>query len=753
MATTSDSYELTVITGPAQANIERLNNSIKNTSTQFDGLRQAIASLAIAGFIKQTFDLANSINDSAKAAGLSTAVMLAFSRAVASSGGTMQQAAGGADNFSQAIDSAVQGSMAAQDNFLRLQITLEDLNTLSESQLFSKMITGLENIQDKSLRAALAINIMGRAGKGVDFGEVAEKMRRLRIETEGQAEAFTSAATARESINSALVKLQAQILVALEPIAKLADAILSMGTAVSGFIRIAVNIGVVVLAFTALGKIIQLAAGFIVLLGEALASIGTMFTVGANGARGFGLILKDLGTLPFAGQLRVILTLGGEFIAWIAKLIPGLATVSVLLYEGGVGLYNWVRGMFAATDATKDSNKATDDAAKKSRELIDALKKQRIELAYQSIEFGRANEKIIQRLGLDGLLIGRSKEQVDVANTINELNARTTEEINKLIKAKQELNAAELRAGMGVEYDKQIKKLHDINIADSARMADQVRNNARLQSIEQLRLYGLQNEITRTTELKTIQDDMAKLTMTEIEKKYYDIESAAKDAARAAIAAEEARTNQRLDPAEAQKYYDASLKGVEALRASTGTLYENSRLFSTGWNQALNDFVTNAGNAASIAQNLFQRATQGMEDAIVNFSKTGKFEFKNFVAMMTEELLRSQVRQLMANIMLVSRGATGGGLLSGIKSLFGFAAGGVVGANQPVIVGERGPEVFMPAGGGNIIPNGAMSGGAGAVTLNINAVDAPSFQALVARNPQFIHAVAEMGRRSIPGAR
>ena len=36
------------------------------------------------------------------------------------------------------------------------------------------------------------------------------------------------------------------------------------------------------------------------------------------------------------------------------------------------------------------------------------------------------------------------------------------------------------------------------------------------------------------------------------------------------------------------------------------------------------------------------------------------------------------------------------------------------------------------------------------VTYSIQAVDAASFQQLVARDPKFLHAVVEKGRRSIP---
>ena len=71
--------------------------------------------------------------------------------------------------------------------------------------------------------------------------------------------------------------------------------------------------------------------------------------------------------------------------------------------------------------------------------------------------------------------------------------------------------------------------------------------------------------------------------------------------------------------------------------------------------------------------------------------------------------------------------------------------------NKPYIVGERGPELFVPGQSGGIVPNEALGmGGGTTVNYNIQAVDAQSFQALVARDPEFIFAVTEAGRRRLP---
>lgn len=52
--------------------------------------------------------------------------------------------------------------------------------------------------------------------------------------------------------------------------------------------------------------------------------------------------------------------------------------------------------------------------------------------------------------------------------------------------------------------------------------------------------------------------------------------------------------------------------------------------------------------------------------------------------------------------------------------------GGPVSAGNPYIVGERGPELFVPGGSGSIIPNGAMTGGGAPIIVTNNNVVAPT---------------------------
>lgn len=174
--------------------------------------------------------------------------------------------------------------------------------------------------------------------------------------------------------------------------------------------------------------------------------------------------------------------------------------------------------------------------------------------------------------------------------------------------------------------------------------------------------------------------------------------------------------------------------------------------FAQGFSKAYRQYVEDSQNSFEMAGKLFNKFTSGMEDAFVQFAKTGKFEFKNLVNMMLEELLRSQIQRMMGQLL----GAGSGGASSAggfIGNLLGFAGGGMIPTNQPVLVGERGPEILSGVGGRTVIPNNALGGGGTQVTYNIQAVDAMSFKQMVAADPSFIHAVASQGAKSIPGRR
>jgi phage-related minor tail protein len=166
---------------------------------------------------------------------------------------------------------------------------------------------------------------------------------------------------------------------------------------------------------------------------------------------------------------------------------------------------------------------------------------------------------------------------------------------------------------------------------------------------------------------------------------------------------------------------------------------EAERSWEAGTRNAFNEYVENATNAALQAQTLFGNAFRSMEDALVNFVKTGKFDFKSLADSIISDIIRIQVRAQMSKILSESGIGSGGfgGLLSSLfggsggtgasvdagtfeglqgagvqgLDLLALADGGPVNPGGMHLVGEEGPELFVPSGAGKIIPNDQLGSG------------------------------------------
>jgi tape measure domain-containing protein len=80
------------------------------------------------------------------------------------------------------------------------------------------------------------------------------------------------------------------------------------------------------------------------------------------------------------------------------------------------------------------------------------------------------------------------------------------------------------------------------------------------------------------------------------------------------------------------------------------------------------------------------------------------FKFAQTLQQLAADALASELFTILGGL---GGGGEGGGFLGFIGGLFGGGrqAGGAVRAGQPVLVGERGPELFRPPGSGDIAPN------------------------------------------------
>jgi len=138
-------------------------------------------------------------------------------------------------------------------------------------------------------------------------------------------------------------------------------------------------------------------------------------------------------------------------------------------------------------------------------------------------------------------------------------------------------------------------------------------------------------------------------------------------------------------------------------------------------------FGSDAENQQQALSDVGMKFATSMEDAFVKMAMGGKVSFKDMARSIIADLLRIQIRQAMI----------GAFNFGGSSNIF-KAEGGTVTGNKPYIVGEEGPELFMPGKTGAIIPNGNVASGATSnsntnvnVSFNITANDTDGFDDLL----------------------
>lgn len=514
--------------------------------------------------------------------------------------------------------------------------------------------------------------------------------------------------------------------------------------------------------------------------------------------------------------------------------------------------------------------------AQQNTRLVDLLKEQKLQIDEVARSYAQRTENTIETLRQEQELLGLKEDERAVQQTINDFTRQYEQQVQSLrarlrqLNLEPEKNAALIeRVNAALvevtrEYNAQLPVVEQL-----ARENENIRQSQEAAAEAQRRVTSA---VSQTNDFlvglgdstEDMRRELLELDMSPLERQISRIETQINRDAVNAIQNLYEELQEVDDPAARQRIENqieriesAAAQAIESQSRLAEQSFEHQRSFARGWEEAFKEYQDNATNAAKQAQRVFETTTRGIEDTIVDFAKTGKFEFKGLVTDILETIFRSNIQQVIAKVFnpdnfsgggilggigdLLGIGGAGnplaqkgqnannplfvqevsgvgggiggigaartgggglGGIISGVKnavsgifgggnqprqigmgsssgflpgapgigtvssgiggifdtvknvakgvgSLFGgfFATGGQIPPGRFGVVGESGPEIV--SGPANVTP---MSGGM-SVTLNINAVDAQSFKSLVARDPEFIAAVAQKGAQAVPARR
>jgi len=759
-------YEVEVATQNAQRALENLGRRVERLNDDFGQFNQTVTrfstvlagTLTAAGVAAARF--ADQMTDIAAANETTVASVIGLSKALAQSGGNADAAARLFQTFANNIEAANSGNLKTLQTFERLGISITDLGRMSQEELRGKVLKALTEIRDPAQRNAIAMDMFGKAIMGVDlktFTAEIDRQTQKYSEYQGQIE---TAGAAFDKMAAILTDLKVAAAIAFEPLFKVISQLNIDVKDLTVLFRIMAAALVASVSAAVLG-------GFVKLL----------------------TIMKELNTVVSKNKLITII---GAILAVAsgASAYLGLTKESVDEQEK----------LNKEVDKTKN---ITQETQRDQQGLLDVIKKQRDSLTQVTEQYFRQRQSAQSRLDLELESLNLSEEQRRVKQETAQIEEQTQ---SALLSLKQKYEALDEASRKNRAQDYARERDLIIQNGEAAKRATEER--IRTINSERAILEDLQKQYSVYTDARV--KLLEKVARAEIEAGRFQDRASQEEKLNTILAQRarlmEAVAKSNLSPEDQEKIKKAiadatgntklmqqgfqdiqrSIEGAilateglsetqrqaandillntqnsrntitavgEAMAVESQRIQDYQRSFTTGWSRAFQQYADDATNAAKRAEQIFTKVTQGLEDAFVNFAKTGKLSFRDLINSIIEDLLRSQIRQLLAQTFNFGGGAGGGSnIFSSIGKIFGFASGGVVPGNKPILVGERGPEIFMPPGAGNIIPNNQLGGGA-TIYYNISAVDARSFQELVARDPQFIYAVTEQGRRSLPQTR
>lgn len=716
--------------------LNKIENNVSKVISSFNSFRTVLGALAVGSMITQVMQFGDAVSDTADAFGATTAEVLALTAALGAAGGKGDNAVKIFQGVANSIDDLNQGNVKTLQTFEQLGFSLSELGRMSESEIRNKLITQLAEMKDKTEASALAMKIFGKAAVGVDFAKLADEIKNSKEESQKYAGAIKDAGDAMDSLEKITKQMKLAFAEAFNPLFQLIK-------------NIKVDTDSLTTTFKALGVAVLSIATAVVAVRIA--------TIAATTAMAAFNVVSSAN--PWALGAKVI--------------IAGLTAAGLITAANTA----------EQTKNNSETEKNADLVVKnvvQTTELTNKIKQQREELMKIGKEYQSNTSALKSQYDL--LLSTQRVSSIDYQQNkaMNELQLKFTSDLRAAKEQFNKLDSDSQKRQQQAYLDnvRVINEQYDIQRdITAARIIDE--DLIRTQTKSQLEISNIAVDSLKTmAKMRSDADGLVQTTKERVMQ-----EAALKTFVESiSILQENINNSARLSTDEKKKYLDqvSKIKTIDdAIALSedlqfktmanmtmqiykqnsafvqqaelTNKLADNARLFSTGWAQAFNQYAENGTNAARIAGDMFNAVTTNMNSAIDNFVTSGKFKFGDFARSIIQDLIKIQLKAQATKIL--------SGASAFLGSLFGgfFAEGGQPPINKPSIVGEKGPELFVPKTAGTIIPNGGSMGANGGnapagntyITNNITAMDAKSVAQLFAENRKALFGTVELARKEV----
>ncbi len=717
----------------AVGGLEQLKSSAAGLQGLLAGAPAALAGLAAVQQFRNFVSAAAAMDDLAEKTGASVEKLSALASVAKISGTSIDVVENSLVRLAKGLAGADEESKGAGNALAALGLKAEELKKLDTADALKLVADRLNEYRDGAGKTALAVDLLGKSGAQAlpylkDLAETSNLQAKLTAEQAAQAENLeknlvrlsASTSGAWKEFSAAVLPTVDQFVQALLEASNksggLRDEIKKL--AADGTIRdwaenAAIGVAYLIDAARNLVNVLNVAGA-----STATAFVGAELSVakvrqfldGGRNARYFDQQVKDLRALKseaesgvseafqkFLDAPQFSNAVRDRFTALRSAAQTASETKPQIDYNSNVG---------KAAGAAKDELKSIESYVASIREQV---------VGVTAGEFEKMRQKALDTFSaVDfGALSGLDKSR------FSDAFAQVTEDIDALEERTRTMQWAKALSDGFVEAAR---------AAEAADLAFSGFNQAMSQQAQ-----DLQFEISLVGKLADERRQLAAIRKIDA------------DALRAQAAIPDNAPNREERIGDIQREAENAKQRVTELNTQLRTL---SRDGFTGLQSAAAEYFSRVTNDASNFGNAFTNIMGSVENSFVELAKTGKFEFKGLVNSIIADLARIVVRQqITAPLAKAVNDAAGGGLGGLFSGLFGNsssgsftgdsaldiaiglrASGGPVDAGSPYIVGEKGPELFVPNLAGSIVPNSAMGGVS--IVQNIN-IDSRSDQASI----------------------
>jgi hypothetical protein len=204
---------------------------------------------------------------------------------------------------------------------------------------------------------------------------------------------------------------------------------------------------------------------------------------------------------------------------------------------------------------------------------------------------------------------------------------------------------------------------------------------------------------------------------------------------------------------------------MQRRRLSLQTLREEREQSKNNQHKMFDDALANESKMVELKENTKKLTMEKGRELIAELAKNNREMFMINKALAVKDAIMATAQGITNALKLGPIGIPLAAIIGGLGAVQiatiarqqyqGRAGGGAVNKDQAYMVGEKGPEMFVPSGSGKIVPNNQMGSGQPVnVNFNINTVDARGFNELLVNSRGVIinminSAVNEKGRMAI----